>query len=162
MVYNADAISVGGNMKKEKNPNQSITHSMMLVTNYSWKYAKNKLKSCNLSKVQYTVCSVVNQYPGISQDGISRTLQMDKSSVAKLIFKLIQLDMIEREVNPEDRREYQIYLTKAGKKAMRDVLSVIREWEDTVFSSVGEEARAQITESLAVLEAAAKKLEYGE
>ena len=149
-------------MKKDNISGQSVAHTMMLVTNYSWKYAKKRMKSCDLSKVQYNVCSVVSQYPGISQDGISRTLQMDKSSIAKLIFKLIQAGLIERKVNPEDRREYQIFLTKSGKKTVKEIQTVVHEWEEKVFSSLGEDWKEKMIQHLAEFEKAAKELEYGE
>ena len=151
----------GGCMKKENNITQSVTHTMMLVTNHCWKYVKKNTRSSDMSKVQFNVCSVVYHYPGISQDGISKTLQMDKSSIAKLIFKLIQMGMIERKVNPNDRREYQIYLTKAGKKAVKDTLAIVNEWEASVFGVIGENWKETIMEYLTQFEKAAKEKEFG-
>ena len=83
---------------------------------------------------------------------------MDKSSVAKLVFKLIELGYVERTINPEDRRQYMLRLTKDGNEKTKEFLDLLSSWEKDVFGNMGtagyEECMRQMTMAL---EAAEKK-----
>ena len=85
--------------------------------------------------MQYNICLAVSGCPGISQDGICKFLFMDKGSVAKLVSKLVAANLITRTVNPEDRREYRLFLTELGENVIRDLENNIIEWEEKIFGS---------------------------
>ncbi len=48
-------------------------------------------------------------------DQIRNILHVDRSSIAKTIRPLLSEGYIRREVNPEDKRAYKIFLTEKGR-----------------------------------------------
>lgn len=63
----------------------------------------------------------LRRHPGASQEEIACHYALDRTSVARDARRLEDMGHIRREVVPNDRRQYQIYLTEAG-AAMGPVL----------------------------------------
>ncbi len=72
------------------------------------------VKKHRLSGPQGGYLMIVHQHPGISQDAIAKTYNIDKSSVARAVKKLEVEEYIYRERNPKDSRQWCIYLTSRG------------------------------------------------
>lgn len=123
------------NTMNEKNEHKLIQR-LMRISKQCWSDSKNKLgTNADLTNMQYNICLAVSGCPGISQDGICKFLFMDKGSVAKLVSKLVAANLITRTVNPEDRREYRLFLTELGENVIRDLENNIIEWEEKIFGS---------------------------
>ena len=101
-------------MNDQKNVKITVSQKMQKIGRMGIAYAKERVNDKELSTVQYKVCITIYNNPGLSQDAVARDLGMDKSSIAKLISKLMDEEIVRRDVNPRDRREYQLYLTEKG------------------------------------------------
>lgn len=112
---------------------KSLSQRMMRIGKEAWKVARENLANEKLSNIQYNIAYVVLNNPGISQDGISNSLHLDKSSVAKLVVKLIDIGYLRRETNPDDRREYKLYLTDKGSEEIAELDQLLSNWEIKVF-----------------------------
>ena len=91
-------------MNDQKNVKITVSQKMQKIGRLGIAYAKERVQNPELSTVQYKVCITVYNNPGLSQDAVARDLGMDKSSVAKLISKLMDEEIVRRDVNPRDRR----------------------------------------------------------
>ena len=58
---------------------------------------------------------------GITQDTISKSVNIDKTTIARAIMKLESLGYVTKLIDPIDRRAYQIYLTEKG-RALQPIL----------------------------------------
>ena len=95
----------------EKNENQlKLAMRLVHLGRSAWQGARDKLSDEVLTNMQYKICAVVKLRPGVSQDGVAQELFMDKSSTAKLVSKLVADGYIRREKNPDDRREYRLFI----------------------------------------------------
>ena len=63
----------------------------------------------------------IRRRPGASQEEITNFYALDKTSVARDARRLEELGHIERKIVPENRRQYQLFLTDRG----REMLQVI-------------------------------------
>ncbi len=117
-------------MTDQKSVKITVSQKMQKIGRLGIAYAKDRISSPELSTVQYKVCVTIYNEPGLSQDAVSHELGMDKSSIAKLISKLMHDDIVCRSTNPKDRREYQLYLTVKGKKITDEFVHYMFEWEN--------------------------------
>ena len=91
-------------------------------------YIDKKLEKYNLTTGTYPYLLVLNRNVGISQNEISRELNVDKAMSARTIKKLIELGYIKKEENKEDIRAYKLYITDKAKAIIPEVLEIIEEW----------------------------------
>lgn len=132
----------------KKKDRQTAVQKMGIVSRLAWEYAREKMNTDGLSSVQTKVCVAIYNDPGLSQDDVARELGMDKSSIAKLIAKLMEGAYVTRETNPQDRREYKLYLDKRGEKAITELVSYLNEFQDRFISSIRPDILAEINDVL--------------
>lgn len=138
-----------------ENKKRTIVEKMGLINRFAWNYAREKAVSSGLSNVQQKVCISIYYRPGLSQDDVAHELGMDKSSIAKLIAKLMAGGYVRRETNPGDRREYMLYLDDSGRASTEEFISCLKEFEQKFGVGAAEGSFADIDEYLdRILEAA--------
>lgn len=132
----------------KKKDRQTAVQKMGIVSRLAWDYARGKMDTDGLSSVQTKVCIAIYNDPGLSQDDVARELGMDKSSIAKLIAKLMEGSFVTRETNPQDRREYKLYLDKRGEKATTELVSYLNEFQERFISTIRPDVLEEINETL--------------
>ena len=115
---------------------QTVLQKMGLISRLAWEYARENMDTDGLSSVQQKVCIAIYNDPGLSQDAVAQELGMDKSSIAKLVAKLMAGSYIRRETNPEDRREYKLYLDERGAKCTDELVKNLNFFMDKFISPV--------------------------
>jgi len=81
-----------------------------------WRDFKENVNSGTLIRGQYTVMSMIDANPGITQIDLSRELDIDKASLVTLIYRLEKTGWITKTPAKEDRRRHALSLTKEGQK----------------------------------------------
>lgn len=129
---------------------------MAIIGRKAWNYARDMMdEEERLPAVQQKVCLAIYNAPGLSQDDVSKRLGMDKSSIAKLVSKLVSGGYVARTTNPQDRRVYQLELTEKGLIVTEELIRNIQAWLDKIFSAARDFDRDAFCKSLdAVFEAA--------
>jgi len=139
----------------KKKDRQTAVQKMGVVSRLAWEYAREKMDTDGLSNVQSKVCIAIYNDPGLSQDDVARVLGMDKSSIAKLIAKLMDGKYVTRQTNPQDRREYKLYLDERGEKATLELVSYLNEFQERFITSIRPELLDELNDVLnSILEAA--------
>ena len=139
----------------KKKDRQTAVQKMGVVSRLAWEYAREKMDTDGLSNVQSKVCIAIYNDPGFSQDDVARVLGMDKSSIAKLIAKLMDGKYVTRQTNPQDRREYKLYLDERGEKATLELVSYLNEFQERFITSIRPELLDELNDVLnSILEAA--------
>ena len=119
----------------------TVLRYISIVYRYSQIHISRKLKSFPIGSGQYPFILAVCRNPGISQDGISERLVIDKGTTAKAVKALEKGGYIERRIDETDRRAYKLYVTREGRK-LRDYLDrVLLEWSDCLWKDFGPEER---------------------
>lgn len=70
--------------------------------------------SAETTSVQFAVLTVLDQRPGASQRELGRVLDLDRSTIADLVTRMVRRGLIERERDTDDRRRNVLQLTSAG------------------------------------------------
>ena len=69
----------------------------------------------------------LNENNGCNQQYICNNLAIDKTAMVKVIDYLIKVGFVDRNVNPDDRREHFIVLTKKG---LKQTAEIVKAFED--------------------------------
>jgi MarR family transcriptional regulator, temperature-dependent positive regulator of motility len=70
--------------------------------------------SAETTSVQFAALTVLDQRPRASQRDLGRVLDLDRSTIADLVMRMIRRGLIERERDADDRRRNALQLTRAG------------------------------------------------
>jgi DNA-binding MarR family transcriptional regulator len=102
-------------------------------------YIDKKLEKFNLTIGTYPYLLVLNKNSGISQNEISRELNVDKAMSARTIKKLIELGYIKKEDDEEDIRAYKLYITDKAKNIIPEIIEILDNWTDILVQGNEEE-----------------------
>ncbi len=89
--------------------------------------------------------------PGLSQDQLTFSLAIDKSATARICKYLASRALIRREVNPDDRREYRLFLEPPGEALVPGIFAGYQAWNERL-------ARDLTPEELATLQSLLSKI----
>ncbi|MEO6303281.1 MAG: MarR family transcriptional regulator [Bacteroidia bacterium] len=87
----------------------------------------------------YSILYFLNENNGCNQQCICNNLAIDKTAMVKVIDHLIKNDLVDRVINPDDRREHFIKLTKKGLKQTEEVVRSFMAIDAEIFSTVSKE-----------------------
>ena len=119
-------------------------HSLHRAGQCADNIATTALANGELTNRQFMALKVIAEQQGCNQTAIVAATGIDRSTMADLVRRLVNLGMVERERNKKDQRAYTIVLTKKGrnayvsfdkawKRAERDLLEAVPEADRTTF-----------------------------
>ncbi|MGW3292527.1 MarR family winged helix-turn-helix transcriptional regulator [Streptomyces sp. enrichment culture] len=86
--------------------------------------------------------------PELSQQDLSRLLNLDPTTVVTVIDEMERNGHVERRRNPADRRRYNLILTDSGRAALAEANAVSTTVEDTFFGRLDDDERAVLHKML--------------
>lgn len=89
--------------------------------------------------------------PELSQQDLSRLLNLDPTTVVTVIDEMERNGHVERRRNPADRRRYNLILTDSGRAALATADRVATEVESAFFGALAEDERDALRRMLGVL-----------
>jgi DNA-binding MarR family transcriptional regulator len=79
---------------------------------------------------EFTVLWVIGLNPGLRQGTIGRRLRIKPAHMTKLIRRIVEAGLVEREIPPDDRRSIRLSLTKAGRAFVEKHKATLRKSHD--------------------------------
>src|SRR5271156_3509476 len=76
-----------------------------------------RLREIGLSVPQCDVLTTLTEAEGVSQQDLAKRLYVTKGNISGLLDRLEGAGLVERRSTAADRRQYEIYLTPAGREA---------------------------------------------
>ena len=89
--------------------------------------------------------------PGRSQQALSSQLGVLPSRIVAFVDELEDRGYVERRPNPDDRRQYALYLTPAGKELMQKFSRLAQQHERALTAALSESQRGQLRELLTAI-----------
>lgn len=96
----------------------------------------------NITPVQYGVLTALSMNPWLDQKAVGRELALDRTTTAEVLKRLEEKGLIERRVNPDDRRSRLSVITKQGLKVMRSLQESMQRSQDRLIEPLSPEDRA--------------------
>ena len=106
---------------------------------------------CGVSLAQCHAVLEIGDSHASNISDLAERLKLDKSTLSRTIEGLVQLNLVSREINSEDRRYMRITLTQTGNRVYRSINKFCNQYYQTVFDQIPEEKQSQIIEGLKIL-----------
>jgi DNA-binding MarR family transcriptional regulator len=112
--------------------------------------------SSETTSVQFAALTVLDRCPRASQRELGRVLDLDRSTIADLVARLVRRGWIERERDEDDRRRNALQLTAAGRTELTRLRPRVNAIEPTLTAGLTPTERDELRRLLSrVLEHAA-------
>jgi DNA-binding MarR family transcriptional regulator len=93
---------------------------------------------------------------------LAEVIKLDKSTLSRTIDSLVQLDLVDRTIDPADRRYMRIKLTDQGHKVFADINNGCNQLYLKVFDFIPNAKHKQVIESLGLFARALEKVQKDE
>jgi DNA-binding MarR family transcriptional regulator len=102
----------------------------------------NECKTKNITPVQFGILTALSMNPWLDQKAIGRELALDRTNTAQVLKRLEEKGLIERRVNPDDRRSRLSVITKQGLKMMNSLYEGMQSSQERLIAPLSEADRA--------------------
>lgn len=116
-----------------------VGKGISMLYRYGQIYINDALKRYNISSGQYLFLINLYENEGINQDHLSELLKIDKATTARAVRRLVEEGYVLRKINPQDKRSYELYVTKEGHKLKEPITHVLRSWRAITQKGLSEE-----------------------
>jgi MarR family transcriptional regulator, lower aerobic nicotinate degradation pathway regulator len=96
----------------------------------------------------YRLLAALEEWGPASQADLARSTSVDRSDVVTVLGELERLGLIERTVDPDNRRRNIVSITRAGSEQLGVLDRVIDEVQDRLLEPLSENERRQLTKLL--------------
>jgi DNA-binding MarR family transcriptional regulator len=103
---------------------QAIAFHLRLAQNASFQAFSALAGDSGLRPGRYAILEVIGRNPRISQTALSTAIGRDKTTLTPALRDLIGDGLVERAVNPQDRRSRTLVLTKSGEERRKALAAV--------------------------------------
>lgn len=108
-------------------------------------------ETVGLTTVQFAALEMIDEVPNIDQASLSAMIAFDKTTILKVIEKLLDKGLISRTRSVEDRRSNKLHVTPKGRDALRKVGLVMDRIEQRILASLPAEDQRKFLEMLTQL-----------
>jgi DNA-binding MarR family transcriptional regulator len=97
-----------------------LVESSRLLRNY----IDHRAKSRGTTRAQWIVLFRLRQQEGLSQVDLADVLELQPISLVRLLDRLVEHGLLERQHDPKDRRANRLFLTASGRQLVDDLDSL--------------------------------------
>ncbi len=118
---------------------------------------KNDATCCGVSLAQCHAIVEIGRNDKVSLGDLANTLGLDKSTMSRTTNNLVESELVNRDLDQENRRYVNIQLTEKGQTVFKTFEESMSEYYEGIFNAIPEEKRVQVLESLMILKEAVDK-----
>ena len=107
----------------------SLARGISAIERRHKRFMTNALEKKGVTGVSYSYVITVKKNPGLNQDVLAGVHGVDKSRVARIVRDLEDSGYISRELSPDNRRQYMLFLTETGESLYDLIVEKNVEWE---------------------------------
>lgn len=113
-------------------------------------YAQKQIKSHNLKITidQWLVLKSLKENPNATQQELAETVFKDTASITRIIDLLVKSEFVEREINLNDRRKFDLKITSNGEKILSKTHSIVLENRKKALNGISENDIKILNETL--------------
>jgi len=126
------------------NQTKSVGRYISCIYRNFHKYLHEQLKEFNLGSGQFHFLMMLYKKDGVNQETLAEKLNIDKATSARAIKKLEEQGFVIRKKDPNDRRNYAIYLTEKALRLKPKIRNVLSNWTDILLYDISIEEQQQL------------------
>ncbi len=117
-----------------------------------------RLESTPVERYYYPLYIIGKHSGEICQQTLADKLLIDKVSLVRILNALTDDGFVERVVNPDDRREHILHITKKGQPWVEEIENGLKETDDVILNFLPISERKKFKNNLLILIAATRDL----
>lgn len=137
-------------MKKQSEKKIPVGTQALILSKFYYGVISKTLEDLDIERY-FSILYFLSENNGCNQQCICNHLAIDKTAMVKVIDYLIKADYVKRTVNPNDRRQHFITLTKKGQKRTEEIVKAFNNLDDEIFASVSKKDKAMFISVLSLL-----------
>jgi DNA-binding MarR family transcriptional regulator len=107
-----------------------------------------RARQIGVTRPQWRVLSVLHRFEGINQGGLAEMLEVEPITVCRMVDRLQEADLVERRLDPEDRRSRLLFLTPKAEALLGQLRPLGEEMLEEALSGVDDKDRHILLTSL--------------
>lgn len=119
--------------------------------------ANIEFKNMKLNRGQYLYLARIGENPGIISDQVARKLNVDRTTAARSIQKLVKQGLVYKKKKQDNQKLKHLFLTEKGKKLAQVIERENAYSNRSVLKGLNEEQQKQLAQYLTVLAANSKQ-----
>ena len=109
-----------------------ICFQMGIAARTLQKYYNARFSTYGLTLAQSFILLALYEKDGLGVKGLAEHLFLDSSAITGLIDRMEKEDLLERRIDPEDRRAFHIHLTPKGRNLAEQILPISKELNESM------------------------------
>ena len=114
----------------------SLNDCIGIITNIASKRLSEefnrRLESYGVTRVNWIAIYYIGDNDGISQRELANKMDVNESSIARLLDRMEKEELTVRKKDPHDRRTARVYLTEKGEKLRVSLIPLAEEFQNDV------------------------------
>ena len=147
-------------MKVQRRPNggfdraETPSHLIRRCQQYSADLYAHEAGSCELTKQQFIVLAALENNEGVSQTALVEMTGIDRSTLAEMVRRMLERELVSRERTEKDARANAVAITGNGRKGLRAARSAADRAERLLLDALPPSERSKFVKSLATIASA--------
>lgn len=102
-----------------------------------------------LTPRQFAILDAIKDNPGISQTGLVNMTGIDRSTLADIVRRMLEKDLVQRERTQKDARAYAVKLTRKGTNTLKKIQPLAETVDKEILEAIPKEHRTLFVSLLA-------------
>lgn len=115
---------------------EDLTLTIYMISRNTHSYYSRELKKLGITMGQFPFIMKIAENDGISQEKLSEKLAIAKSNTALIIRQLMEANLVCREVDENDRRNFKLHITEQCRTLLPEIQKVIDECHRRITSTL--------------------------
>ena len=127
------------NQKKFRNEHHKLAVNILYTHGWLVNHHAEHLKKSGITGAQFNILRILRgQYPNPASINLLKERMLDKmSDVSRLVERLLQKNLVDRKICPDDRRRVEVIITERGLNLLKEIDQKDDEF-DVLFKSLDE------------------------
>ena len=105
------------------------------------KFAQTVTVAEGITPGLYGMLQVIANNAGLTQSALAEVMEVDRSSIVKVVNALEEKGLIKRDASPTDRRSYHLRMTAEGKLTLRRIEDAVARQDRDFSADLSDDAR---------------------
>jgi DNA-binding MarR family transcriptional regulator len=131
-----------------REPEPSIGFLLNDVSRLLRRNFNRKAEALGLSQAQWRTLAYLSRQEGVNQVTLAESLEVQPITLARLIDRLQEAGLVERRLDPEDRRAFRLYLTGKAQPLLKRMRALAAETREEAMQALPEGERRALFSAL--------------
>jgi DNA-binding MarR family transcriptional regulator len=111
-------------------------------------YVDERARKAGTTRAQWSVLGRLRREEGITQADLAGRLELQPISLVRLIDRLVDQGLVERRIDPADRRAWRLFLTVEGHRMVSDLDPVGHAIREEILEGLADDDMHRVSEML--------------